>query len=152
MRSDILKASFLATIICGAAAACGGDSTDPGNEDAPRVEVQATTNAPIPPAGQIARCYTGPDGTTVSTTCPILRWQNVVFWIMEYQDGRNSLNVVAYDADENILGQSERTGVRQLYQVNVRDNEQTVALLGFQAATAVVPWTVLESIGGLGGQ
>jgi hypothetical protein len=151
MRRELYRAVVGAAIIAAGAAACGDSGTDPG-DDAPRVEVQATTNAPVPPAGQIARCYTGPDGATIAPNCPVVRWEDITYWIMEYVDGRNSLNIVAYDADENIVGQSERTGTRQMYQINVNDNQQTVTLLGFQAATAVVPWSVLQTIGGLGGE
>jgi hypothetical protein len=67
-----------------------------------------------------------------------------VYWVFAYTDGRNSLNVVAYDEDDNILRQSEREGTKQLYLITVNDNAMTVTLFGLSAIPAIVPWADLE--------
>ena len=142
MRSEIRIAAALAVAFL--ATACSDSGTDPG-DTIPRVELVAVASAPTAPAGTIARCYTGADGATQSANCPVIKWNNVVYWIFEYEDGRTSLNLVAFDLNENQLSASERTGTRFLYDITVSEQFQTVSLFGQNAIPAVVPWSVLEA-------
>lgn len=133
-----------AALVAASIAACSDGPT--GTEElAPRRELVAAATAPPAPAGNIALCYTGADGNTVATNCPVLKWNGITYWAFAYVDeGHNSLNLVAYDADEIELNTSERTGTRQLYDITINATDRTVTLLGKDSAPAVVPWSVLE--------
>jgi hypothetical protein len=146
MRSEIRIAAAAALVI--GIVACGDGATDPG-ETVPRVENIAAAARPTPPPGNLAQCYQGSDGVTESATCPVIKWNNVTYWAFAYEnDPRNSLNLVAYNANEEIIDQQELTGTRQLYQITVNENDEVVTLFGFQANTAVVPWSLLVTLGG----
>jgi hypothetical protein len=140
-----MRSKFFAGVLLAAAvvtSSCDNSPADP-NDDRPHVVIIAVGNAPAPPAGTFAVCYTGPDGGTESNTCPVIKWNDVTYWIFAYEDARNSVDIVAYDKHERILQQSEREGTRQIYLITVNDNAQQVVLYGFGAATATVPWSDL---------
>lgn len=122
--------------------ACSDSATDPDDET-PRIESRNVGAAPTAPAGTVTMCYTDASGATTAATCPIIRWNNITYWAFEYIDGRNALNFVAYNEDQEIISQSERVGTRQLWQINVNANEQTVTLLGIGSSQIVIPWSQL---------
>jgi hypothetical protein len=138
---SVLRFASAAVLVLGAAA-CSDSSSEPG-ENVPRVELIAATNAPTPPAGNVARCYTNSEGTTESATCPVVRWGNVVYWIFAYDDARTNLRLVSYDEDDTIIDEVDIPGIRQLWQITVNDNAELVTVFGVNTQTANIPWSVL---------
>jgi hypothetical protein len=141
MRSVIRAATALAFAL--GISACSDSSTDPG-DDVPIVERISSAASPTAPAGTVARCYTAADGLTISPTCPVISWRGVTYWIFAYQDASDKLLLVAYDDDDDILFQSERQGIRQLYEISIDENDQTVTLFGLNGNTQDIPWSALE--------
>jgi hypothetical protein len=129
-------------------AACDDSPTDPDDGDAPRVIILAAAAAPTPPAGSQVQCYQNSDGVTLSQNCPVIRWNDVTYWVFAYEDGRQSLNLVAYDEDDNVIFSSDQQGARHIFQITVSDSQETVTLFGSMGATINVPWSVLEQAQG----
>jgi hypothetical protein len=132
-------------MVLGAFAAACSDSPSEPTDTIPRVELLPSASAPSAPAGNVARCYTDLNGVTISQTCPVVKWNDVTYWVFEYEDQRNSVNLVAYSTNQDIITQSERVGTRQIYEITVSEEFETIRIFGKDAIPAIVPWSVLEA-------
>jgi hypothetical protein len=75
----------------------------------------------------------------------VVKWNDVTYWVFEYEDQRNSVNLVAYSTNQDIITQSERVGTRQIYEITVSEEFETIRIFGKDAIPAIVPWSVLEA-------
>jgi hypothetical protein len=136
--------AVIAAVSIGLSACSGDDGPGPDDEEAPTLATATVASAPEPPAGLDVVCMTDGSATLESSTCPVLIWNGITYWAFSYEDGRNSMVVVGYNSNNEVVKQlSERTGAKNLWQITINQGQSTVTLRGQADATIVIPWSEL---------
>ena len=89
------------------------------------------------PAGLKVTCLSDPASSASSTTCPVLEWHGISYWVLSFVDNRLSQRIIAYDSsDTNTIFKDygEVTGVRYTFSITVNSGAQTVTFRGQDSA------------------
>jgi hypothetical protein len=137
----------LAAALAMATAACDDSSTEP-EEGVPVVVTLPTTDpGAYDEEEYYPGCITGPESpSTISSTCPVLRWAGYDYWAMSFGDNRSSMAIHAYDEDGTLQNVAERTGARYLYAIDVDETAETVTFRGQVDATITMSWDELRDL------
>ncbi len=123
--------------------ACGGDSANPG-DDVPQVATLAIATAPELPAGRTLVCPIDGNSTTSGPTCPVIIWNDITFWPLNYEDGHPAVQVVGFDADKEVVKTlAEKIGAKNIWQITVNESQETVILRGQSDNTVTINWSEL---------
>ena len=127
--------------------ACDDSSTEP-EEGTPVVVTLAVADAPAHDGEEYnPGCITGPESpSTLSATCPVLRWAGYEYWAMGFSDNRSSMAMHAYDADGELRNVEERTGARYVYAIEVDETAETVTFRGQVDHTITMTWDELRDL------
>lgn len=87
---------------------------------APKVIFLPRSAAPLIPSGQKLSC----------STCAVLEWNGNRYWAYSYTDNRVAVNIVAFNADNQIVKQLYKTGDRYISNFVVDNNLRTVVVWG----------------------
>jgi hypothetical protein len=98
--------------------------------------VPATAPGPLP-AGVIAFCTTGPGTGARSPTCPIVRYNGLTIWALDFTDNRMAMLIAAFDANGRIVKQWEKGGARYNWQINIDETKDTVTFMGQSGSVAM---------------
>jgi hypothetical protein len=103
-----------------AAAALILSHTAPAAATVPDVKYLPASPGPAVPAGTHAKCWMGggPAATPVKD-CPVVRINGVTYWPLSYNDGRNSLAIVGYDANGKAVSMVEKPGITKPWGINI---------------------------------
>jgi hypothetical protein len=123
-------------------------STEPPEEGTPAVVTLAVADAPAFNAEEYyPGCITGPESpSTISVTCPVLRWAGFEYWAMSFGDNRSSMAIHAYDADGELQNVEERTGARYLYAIEIDETTETVTFRGQVDSAITMTWDELRDL------
>jgi hypothetical protein len=72
-----------------------------------------------------------------------VRYQGVSTWIYGYKDNRDSVAVVAYDADGKVIRNVEHTGISHVAKMSGDPATQMLTVTGDAGKTITVPWSEL---------
>ena len=139
-------ASQLALILAASVGlnACSGDGGGGPSDDSPTIATIAIGLAPEPPAGRVFLCPTDGSSTTAGPTCPVLIWNDITYWPLNYTDGRNSVQVIGFNSDkEAVKTLSEKVGTKNIWQITINESQETVTLRGAGDATVTFAWSEL---------
>ena len=102
---------------------------------------------PSMPAGlQLVCMQTSGDGAPASTTCPVVQYQGFTTWAYSYADNRNSLALVSYDGQNNVVRNVEKGGARYLFEAASSLSNRTVTFVGQSKQWVTVPWSELGEV------
>ena len=147
-ESTIWWAGKLLIVAALTAVSASCDSTTEPEEEPPVVVTLPTTAV-----GQYDEqeyypgCLTGPESpSTISSTCPVLRWAGYDYWAFSFGDNRSSMAIHAYDGDGNLQNVEERTGARYVYAIDIDETAETVTFRGQVDATITMTWDELRQL------
>jgi hypothetical protein len=109
----------------------------------PKIIMMPIAERPPEPEGLRALCPTGPSGSEMSSTCPVISYRNAYTWGFSFVDNRFSLGITSYDGQAHELKSVTKEGARYLYKITVDPTAQTVTLWGQHDMKIVVPWAEL---------
>src|ERR1700709_1016807 len=104
--------------------------------------VPVNSNPPIP-AGLKVACMKGPNDLHSSETCPVVRYLGNTTWAYSYIDNRVGMALVTYDANNNVVGNTEKDGARYVWQAISSIDDKTVTFSGQANQNIVVTWAEL---------
>jgi hypothetical protein len=130
----------------GAALTLACSSSSEPEEGTPSVVTRTLTDPPPYDASTYALyCLAGPESpSTVSETCPVIRWAGYEYWALNYSDNRSSMAIHAYDANGTLTNVVERTGARYVYAIEVDPDAETVTFRGQVDHTVTMTWQELR--------
>lgn len=127
--------------------ACSGTTSEPA-EGRPAVVVLANTTLGEHDVNEYApSCIVGPESpSTLSTTCPVLRWAGHDYWPLSFTDNRSSMAIHSYDATGKLHNVRELVGARYAYRIDVDEAAETVTFRGQTDRTVVLTWEELRQL------
>jgi hypothetical protein len=105
--------------------------------------VPASSHPAMPPGLQQVCVRASNNGAPPSKTCPIVKYQGITTWAYSYIDNRLSLALVSYDADNNVIRNTEVPGARYVFEALSSDRTQTVMFVGQAMQRVTVPWATV---------
>ena len=105
--------------------------------------VPSSSHPPAPAGLQLVCMSTSNNGAANSTTCPVVKYQGISTWAYSYNDNRNSLALVSYNAENKVVRNVEKGGTRYLFDAIASLPNQTVTFVGQAQKTVTVPWSDL---------
>jgi hypothetical protein len=137
----------LVTIALTAATVACDSGTEPEDEPPVVVTLAVTEIGGYDQDEYYPGCITGPESpSTISATCPVLRWEGYEYWAMSYGDNRSSMAIHAYDSDGDLQNVEERTGARYVYTIDVDETGETVTFRGQVDRTITMTWDELRDL------
>ena len=121
----------------------GFDPNDPNSTPASVVSVASTSN-PTLPTGLKVSCLVDPNQTTAASSCPVLTYKGLTFWVYSFIDNRNSFAIVAYNSANQIVQQWEKTGVRYLYSIQLDLYANTATFIGQSNQSVSMTWAEMD--------
>jgi hypothetical protein len=112
--------------------------------DHARVDYLAQNSHPPIPAGMQLVCLQIPGtGAASSQTCPVVLYQGVTTWVYSFLDNRMAIALVSYDANNNVVRNVQKGGLRYVFDAISSDANQTVTFVGQAQQWVGVPWSEL---------
>ncbi|MGN6570288.1 MAG: hypothetical protein ACTHLO_02615 [Pseudolabrys sp.] len=105
--------------------------------------VPSSNHPPAPPGLQLVCMSTSGNGAPNSDTCPVVRYQGISTWAYSFNDNRNSLALVSYNAENKVVRNVEKGGTRYLFDAIASLPTQTVTFIGQGQKSVTVPWSDL---------
>ena len=135
IRHRILVSLCLGVGLLASAAGAGTDPTV--------VELPATDHPEIPPGLKVT-CLLGPDSLRPSSTCPVIRWGSITYWVFSHDDNRVAMTIVAYDAAGNAVRQWYKPGARYVWRISRESRERVFKIWGQGNQAIEAAWGDLE--------
>ncbi|RYU91278.1 hypothetical protein EWM62_04880 [Mucilaginibacter terrigena] len=108
-------------------------------------EVDVKTAPAIPGDLEMERTWTtGPNAHNDSKYCTVLLYQGNTYWAFDNQHNENSIGIVAYDSNGNLVKHWKKPGTRYLWSVSVDPRRKTVTFWGQANQTVVMGWDELK--------
>lgn len=105
--------------------------------------VPANSNPPLPPGLKVV-CVKIPDsGAARSSTCPVVTYRGIVTWAYSFLDNRPALALVSYDAQNKIVRNVSKNGLRYVFDATSSLHNKTVTFVGQAKNWTTVPWSEL---------
>jgi hypothetical protein len=107
------------------------------------IKLPGTSQYTIPP-GLKVDCI--PDQNALKSApldCPVIDWNEYIYWAYSYLDNRDAIVIVAYDIDGNIVKQWKKSGARYIYKITVDAAAATVTFWGQADKKIVMTWLEL---------
>jgi hypothetical protein len=105
--------------------------------------VPATSNPPVPPGLKVTCVRSSDNGAAPSKSCPIVKYLGVTTWAYSYLDNRVSLALVSYDAQNNVIGITEKPGARYVFEALSSERTKTVMFVGQARQSVTATWAEL---------
>ena len=102
--------------------------------------VSRFSNPPIPD-GQKVTCLVDPETLESSATCPVVVYNGITYWAYSYIDNRVAMNIVGYDAADNIVQQTNKDGLRYIVTIDVDTDNQVITFTGQVSNTATMTYS-----------
>jgi hypothetical protein len=127
---------------------CSGSSTGPHDEGVPSVVTLSTTAlGDHDDSRYSSTCIAGPESpSTLSSTCPVLRWDGYDYWPLSFGDNRSSMAIHAYNAKGELRTVKELVGARYAWSIDVDAVAKTVTFHGQLDATVTMTWDALRQM------
>ncbi|RFZ90675.1 hypothetical protein D0C36_17070 [Mucilaginibacter conchicola] len=87
-------------------------------------------HAPSPPAGYRPGWFLGPETLELSREVPVLHWADCTYWAYSDIHNGDSLCIVAYDHDRNVVKKWEKHGVRYVWDTVLDLDKKMVTFWG----------------------
>ena len=120
----------------------GADGTQLTGGEHPVVQIVSSTSHPPIPNGLWRSCLAD-FGTTSSSTCPIITFNGYTYWAYSYTSNSLNLAIVAYDSSNNVVNQTNLSGVRYINNISVNTRTNTVTFQGQSMNTRSMNYTPL---------
>ena len=104
------------------------------------VYVPASSPPPVP-TGLKVTCMNGPNTLQPAKTCPVVKYQGLTTWAYSYIDNRVSVALVTYDANNKIVRNVEKPGVRYVWNMVSSEKTQQITIVGQSDAYVEVGWS-----------
>lgn len=129
-------------------ASCSGSSAGPKSEGVPSVVALATSAVgAFDQNAYDVDCIVGPESpSTISSTCPVVRWAGYDYWPLSFGDNRSSMAIHAYDAQGNLVNVKELVGARYPWRIDVDEAAQTVTFHGQSDHTVTMTFDELRQL------
>ena len=109
----------------------------------PSVVQFPAADTPIVPPGLKVTCLTNPDSLTSNSACPVIVWNEYVYWVYSFIDNRDAMSIMAYTEDGTMVKRWDKPGARYITKISVDQNAKTITLIGQSKKTIVVKWDEL---------
>ncbi|MBJ7536454.1 hypothetical protein [Marinomonas transparens] len=109
----------------------------------PIIKIVDIASAPTPPSGSKLACMIGPNSPTPddrATSCPVIQYGELTFWFFSFNNNDFAVNVVGYDASNNMVSQKRYDGGRYIWAVTVDESNQEVITYNQHGDTVRIPW------------
>ena len=101
-----------------------------GNPNIPVIRVVPTASHPaVPPELKIDPA-TGPTASDLASETQVLTLGNYTYWAADYVDDRLSMCLLAFDADDRLIRQLEKTGARRMWKMTLDEEGQAITYHG----------------------
>ena len=87
----------------------------------------------------------GAESLDFSDNCQVIRWNGYTYWAFSYMDNRESLAIVAFDANGRLVGKMEKKGAHFLWQISLDHNHKTVTFHGQHNHNVTMGWEELQA-------
>ncbi len=104
--------------------------------------VPPNSHPPIP-AGLKVSCLKSPNSGAPSLSCPVVKYQGITTWAYSFLDNSVALALVSYDAQNNVVRNVTKNGVRYVWNMISSVHTKTVLVEGQTNANVTVNWTDL---------
>ena len=121
-------------------------------EEHPEVAIAGSLSHPDIPSELKISCWVQPYSGPESPTCPILRWNNLTYWVYNFKDDRNALAVVSYDLSGNVWSIARIDGVKSITDITINKETKTLTFIDATNTKASINYTSsYEMFTGVGG-
>jgi hypothetical protein len=106
------------------------------------VEIPKLPTPSYIPSNNKVTCTKDTSGSPLSIECPVVEYHDIYYWPLSYIDNRESINLVGYNTDGEIVSQKEYKGARYIWKATIhRDHGKGEAITFFGQANknVVVP-------------
>ncbi|MFA6247149.1 MAG: hypothetical protein WC615_09410 [Mucilaginibacter sp.] len=100
--------------------------------------------APFLPAELKTGWTTGPNSHTESKQYLVLLFHDYTYWAFDYKNNDNSIGIVAYNNEGNLVKQWRKPGTRYLWSITLDPRRKTVTFWGQANQTVVMGWDELK--------
>ena len=97
-------------------------------------------DAPALPPELKVTCLTDPNSLQSNTTCPVIMWNEYMYWVYSFLDNRDAMSIVAYTEKGAFVKRWDFNGARYVTKIASDEKEQTLTLIGQSNKTIVVQW------------
>nr|WP_067063292.1 hypothetical protein [Mucilaginibacter sp. L294] len=108
------------------------------------VKEMPVSAAPTLPAELRAGWTTGPNSHTDNKQCLVLLFHGYTYWAFDYKHNENSIGIVAYDSNGNLVKHWKKPGTRYLWSITLDPRRKTVTFWGQANQTVVMSWDELK--------
>ncbi|WDE03798.1 hypothetical protein SG34_020805 [Thalassomonas viridans] len=87
----------------------------------------------------------GAESLDFSDSCQVVRWNGYTYWAFSYMDNRESLAIVAFDVEGQLVGKMEKKGAHFLWQISLDHINKTVTFYGQHNHNITMGWEELQA-------
>ena len=109
-------------------------------QQSPGVANFPAADPPAIPSDLKVTCLTDPNSLQSATTCPVIVWNEYVYWVYSFVDNRVGMSVVAYTEDGALVKRWDLSGARYITNIAIDEKAQTITLIGQAKQAIVVNW------------
>lgn len=102
-----------------------------------------TTQYQEPSKGGITSFSKKPSIVGGMDNCPVMVWNNFIYYAFSYEDNKVSLCIVAYDDNGNVAKEWEQPGARGVYKITVDEKAEKVIFWGQENQKVEMEWVDL---------
>ncbi len=95
------------------------------------------------PTGLKVSCSVNPDTLEECDKCPVIVWNNYVYWAYSYRDNRVGLAIVAYELNGEFVRQWDMKGTRYIYKITSDADKKNITFWGQANDTIEMGWDEL---------
>ncbi len=110
----------------------------------PKITSMLSSTHPTPPEGTKMACFTGPDARKEAENCPVIVWDDYLYWPFGYTDDREGMCIAAYNWEgTKLIKKWDKTGARNLYKITIDEASQTITFWGEAEHSITMHWSQL---------
>lgn len=113
--------------------------------DSPVLDRVTASCHPELPNELIEGFSTDAESLEFTDNCEVIHWNGYTYWAFSYLDNRESLAIVAFDADGQLVGKIEKQGAHYLWQISVDSIDNTITFYGQHNHSITVGWEELQA-------
>lgn len=85
----------------------------------------------------------GPDTPQLAPNCPVVAWNEYVYWPYSYIDNRVGMGIVAYEENGTMVKRWDKSGARYVYKITSDEKAETLTFWGQADETITISWSEL---------
>lgn len=110
----------------------------------PKVVKVHRNNSPLIPSGWKATCYCPGPGVPSNPYCPVIEWLGHTYWVYSRSNNYWEINIVAYDEENNIVGQWIKSDSRYVSKITMDPVARTLSFIACRYDPIVMDWNELR--------